>query len=71
MFNLSIIIITKAIKVFGITSAISDVYFSLFDEMGINLTLLIYTLAIEGLFIYLKTTKFKLPVWVEVAEDLI
>ena len=71
MFNLAIIIITKAIKVFGITSAVSDIYFSLFDAMGINLTLLFYTLAIEGLFIYLKTSRFKLPVWVEVVEDLI
>ena len=71
MFNLSIIFITKAIKVFGITSALSDIYFSLFDTMGINLTLLIYTLAIESLFIYLKKSDFKLPIWVEAVEDFI
>ena len=71
MFNLSIIFITKAIKVFGITSALSDIYFSLFDSMGINLTLLIYTLAIESLFIYLKKSDFKLPIWVEAVEDFI
>jgi len=71
MFNLSIIFITKAIKVFGITSALSDIYFSLFDTMGINLNLLIYTLAIEGLFIYIKKSRIKLPVWVELAEDFI
>ena len=71
MFNLSIIFITKAIKVFGITSALSDIYLSLFDSMGINLTLLIYTLAIESLFIYLKKSDFKLPIWVEAVEDFI
>ena len=71
MFNLAIIILTKGIKVFGIISVLSDVYHSLFNEMGINLTLLIYTLAIESLFIYLKNSRLKLPVWVELAEDLI
>ena len=71
MFNLSILIITKAIKVFGITSAVSDIYYSLFDAMGINLTLLIYTLAIEGLFVYLKSSRFNIPVWLEAMEDFI
>jgi len=71
MFNLLILIITKAIKVFGITSAFYDVYFSLFSAMGINLTLLFYTLAIEALFVYLKTTPLKVPIWVEAIEDFI
>jgi len=71
MFQLSILIITKAIKVFGITSAVYDLYFSLFNTMGINHTLLFYTLAIETLFIYLKTTPIKIPVWVEAMEDFI
>jgi len=71
MFNLAIIIITKGIKTFGIISALSDIYLSLFNEIGINFTLLAYTIAIEGLFIYLKSSRIKLPVWVELAEDLI
>ena len=69
MFHLSILIITKAIKVFGITSAVYDVYFSLFNTMGINLTLLFYTLAIETLFIYLKSSSIEIPLWLEAMED--
>ena len=71
MNYLSIFIITKAIKVFGITSAVYDVYFSLFNTTEINLTLLYYTLAIETLFIYLNSSPFKIPVWLEAMEDFI
>ncbi len=69
MNHLSILIITKAIKVFGITSAVYDVYFSLFNEMEVNLTLLTYTLAIETLFVYLKSSHFEIPIWLEAMED--
>jgi len=71
MNYLSIIIITKAIKVFGITSAVYDVYFSLFNAAEINLSLLAYTLAVETLFIYLKSTPIEIPVWMEAMEDFI
>jgi hypothetical protein len=69
MFHLSILITTKAIKVFGFTSALYDVYFSLFNTMGINFTLLFYTLAIETLFIYLKSSSIQVPIWLEAMED--
>ena len=69
MFNLSILIITKALKVIGITSAVYDVYFSLFNEMGINLTLFLYTLLVEALFLYLKSSQIELPIWLEAVED--
>ena len=71
MYHLSILIITKAIKVFGITSAVYDVYSSLFNAIEINLSLLFYTLAIETLFIYLRTTPIKIPSWLEAMEDFI
>jgi hypothetical protein len=71
MYHLSILIVTKAIKVFGITSALYDIYTSLFSTMEINLSLLFYTLAIETLFIYLKTSPIKIPSWLEVIEDAI
>jgi len=69
MFHLSILLITKAIKVFGITSAVYDIYFSLFDVMGINLTLLTYTLMVEALFLYLKSSQIEVPVWLEALGD--
>jgi len=71
MYHLSIIIITKAIKVFGITSAVYDVYTSLFSNMEINLSLLFYTLAIETFFIYMKSSPIEIPSWLETMEDLI
>lgn len=71
MFHLSILIITKAIKVFGITSVVYDIYFSLFNEIGINLTLFIYTLLIESLFLYLKSSQIEFPIWLEALEDSI
>jgi hypothetical protein len=71
MYYLSLFFITKIIKVFGVTSAVYDIYFSLFGVPEINLTLLTYTLAIETLFVYLKSTPYNVPVWVEVLEDLI
>jgi len=71
MFHLLILILPKAIKVFGITSTVYDLYASLFGTMEINLNLLFYTLAIETLFVYLKSTPIKIPVWVEVVEDFI
>jgi hypothetical protein len=69
MYYLSIFFITKTIKVFGVTSAIYDIYFSLFGVPEINLTLLTYTLAIETLFVYLKSTHYKVPLWLEAMED--
>jgi hypothetical protein len=71
MFYQSIIFITKAIKVFGVTSVMYDLYASLFGAMGINFTLLIYTLAIETLFVYLKSTHYEIPIWLEAMEDFI
>ncbi|MGB5665886.1 MAG: hypothetical protein WBM53_03475 [Maribacter sp.] len=71
MLHLSILIITKAIKMIGITSAIYDIYFSLFNEMGINLTLLVYTLTVETLFVYLKSAQIEVPILLEALEDLI
>jgi hypothetical protein len=71
MNHLSILIITKAIKVFGITSAVYDVYFSLFNATEINISLLFYTLAIETLFIYLKSSPIEIPTWLEAMEDFI
>lgn len=69
MFYQSILIITKAIKVFGITSALYDIYFSLFNVIGININLLIYTLAVEALFLYLKSSHIDIPIWLEAIED--
>ncbi len=71
MFYLSIFFITKMFKVFGITSVVYDLYASLFGAMEINLTLLIYTLAIETLFVYLKSTRYEIPIWLEAMEDFI
>ena len=71
MFYQSILIITKAIKVLGITSALYDIYFSLFNVIGINITLLIYTLAVEALFLYLKSSQIDIPIWLEAIEDFI
>jgi len=71
MLHQSIIIITKAIKVFGIGSVFQDIYMSLFDAIGINWLLLVYTLSIEAIFLLLKNTKFAVPVWVEFLEDVI
>jgi len=71
MLHQSIIIITKAIKLFGIGSVFQDIYMSLFDAIGINWLLLVYTLSIEAIFLLLKNTKFAVPVWVEFLEDVI
>jgi hypothetical protein len=57
--------------VFGITSAVYDVYFSLFNATEINISLLFYTLAIETLFIYLKSSPIEIPTWLEAMEDFI
>lgn len=66
-----IIIITKAIKLFGIGSVFQDIYLSFFDAIGVNWQLLMYTISIEALFILLKNTKFAVPVWVQFIEDVI
>ncbi len=71
MYYLSIFFITKIIKVLGVSSAVYDIYFSLFGVPEINLTLLTYTLAIETLFVYLKSTPYNVPLWLEAMEDFI
>lgn len=71
MYYLSLFFITKIIKVLGVTSAAYDIYFSLFGVPEINLTLLTYTLAIETLFVYLKSTPYNVPLWLEAMEDFI
>ena len=71
MFNFAILIFTKAIKMFGISAAVYDIYFSLFSAMEINFTLLIYTLVIESFFVYMKNTHIEIPLWLEAIEDFI
>lgn len=65
------LLIPKAIKAYGISAAVYDVYISLFDTMGLNFSLLLYTLLIEGLFVALKSAHYQVPEWFEAMEDVL
>ncbi|MBT8263850.1 MAG: hypothetical protein KJN75_00795 [Muriicola sp.] len=44
---------------------------SMFGSMETDPTTMAYTFGIEGLFILLKSSQIEIPLWVEVAQDLV
>jgi hypothetical protein len=63
-------ILFKAIKVDGLGTIFFESIFSVFNTMEIDLATLTYTLAIEGVFMLLKTLHVQVPMWVEALQDL-
>jgi hypothetical protein len=63
-------ILFKAIKVYGLGTIFFESIFSVFNTMEIDLATLTYTLAIEGVFMLLKTLHVQVPMWVEALQDL-
>jgi hypothetical protein len=68
--NLSLIFF-KVIKAYGVSSMFYDTFISMFNAIEIDLSILLYFIAIEGVFILLKSADIKIPVWVEAVEGLI
>jgi hypothetical protein len=48
-----------------------DTFISMFNAMEIDLSVLFYFIAIDGIFVFLKFAHIKIPVWVEAVEGLI
>jgi hypothetical protein len=65
------LIFFKVIKAYGVSSMFYDTFISIFNAMEIDLSVLFYFIAIEGIFVFLKSIQIKIPVWVEAIEGLI
>ncbi|NNE03779.1 MAG: hypothetical protein HKN52_11525 [Eudoraea sp.] len=61
----------KLIKIYGASCIFFDMYMSMFGSMETDPTTMAYTFGIEGLFILLKSSQIEIPLWVEVAQDLV
>lgn len=70
MLSKTIHILFPVIKVFGLSANFYEAFFNVFTTMEIDVVSLTYTAAIEGLFIFLKSSHFEVPQWLEVAEEL-
>ncbi|MDM9630275.1 hypothetical protein [Robiginitalea aurantiaca] len=70
MFNKVSHILFPAIKIYGLSANLHEALFSLITTMEINAVALTYTIAVEGLFIFLKTSNFDVPEWMEAMEEL-
>jgi hypothetical protein len=63
-------ILFPAIKIYGLSSNLHEALFNLITTMEINTVALTYTVAVEGLFIFLKTSDFDVPEWLEAMEEI-
>ena len=63
-------ILFKVIKVYGVTSILYDSLVGMLQAMEIDSVTLTYSLAVEGLFILLKTAQIEVPAWVEAVQDI-
>jgi hypothetical protein len=65
------LIFFKVIKAFSVISMFYDTFISMFNATEIDLSVLFYFIAIDGIFVFLKFAHIKIPVWVEAVEGLI
>ena len=63
-------IVFRTVKIYGLSSIAYETLISVLSEMGIDLVTLSYTLAVEGLFLLLKSSQIEVPLWVEALQDL-
>lgn len=59
-----------AIKLYGLSANLYEVLLGVFAESQVDHVALVYTLAIEGLFVFFKTAHIEFPAWVEALQDL-
>jgi len=70
MFSKVSHILFPAIKIYGLSVSFQEALFSLITTMQVDVVALTYTVAVEGLFIFLKSSQFEVPEWLEAMEDL-
>lgn len=63
-------ILFPAIKIYGLSVSLNETLINLITTMEINAVALTYTVAVEGLFIFLKTSDFDVPEWLEAMEEI-
>ncbi len=70
MFSRTSHILFPAIKLYGLSVNLQEVLLGVFAEMQVDHVALVYTLAIEGLFVFFKTSHIEVPAWAEALQDL-
>lgn len=70
MFRLASPILLKAIKVYGVSSILYETLLGMLQTIDVDLVALTYALAVEGLFIFMKSAQIEVPAWVEAIQDL-
>lgn len=70
MFSKVSHILFPAIKIYGLSISFHEALINLITNMEINAVALTYTVAVEGLFIFLKTSDFEVPEWLEAMEEI-
>lgn len=70
MFSKVSHILFPAIKIYGLSVNFQEALFSFITTMQVDVVALTYVVAVEGLFIFLKSSQFEVPEWLEAMEDL-
>ncbi|MFZ9003517.1 MAG: hypothetical protein EP302_08455 [Bacteroidetes bacterium] len=63
-------IILPAIKIYSLSANVYEPLIGLLSDMQFDHLELIYTLAFEGFFIFMKQAQIELPSWAEALQDL-
>lgn len=63
-------ILLPAIKIYGLSTNLYEPLIALFADAQVDLLTLLYTLSIEGLFIFAKSADIEVPSWAEIVQDL-
>ena len=63
-------ILFPVIKIYGLSVNFQEALLSFITTMQVDTVALTYTVAVEGLFIFLKSSQFEVPGWLEAMEDI-
>ncbi|MGB5315079.1 MAG: hypothetical protein WBN56_03700 [Robiginitalea sp.] len=63
-------ILLPAIKIYGLSANLYEPLIALFADTQVDLLTLVYTLSIEGLFVFVKSAQIEVPTWAEILQDI-
>ena len=59
-----------ALKVYGLCANVYEPLLGMLSDMQLDHLELTYTIAIEGIFIFMKQAQIEVPTWAEALQDL-
>ncbi len=63
-------IVLPAIKIYSLSANVYEPLLGMLSDMQFDHLELTYTLAIEGIFVFMKQAQIEVPAWAEALQDL-